>query len=407
MIDELNLDVEHAEALIEAGIEFEVFTEEMPDSDADKIEAAHEIVAMAIDSWVDDEVRPDSEDEQTANAGEQIKQILDIAGIEIDEGNAITFGELPELVDPEDGDGEVPFSIDDVIDGYDDMNVADITAAMNDLDDDDIEAVKEYEKTEGRKRAAILKFVPDDAAGDNSGDDDEGVDLSELDRKQLIAFAKEQKVELKPRGKSDDELRDIITEALGGDDEAGDDDGDGDGEDEGIDLAELDRKQLIKLAKDNDVELKPRGKSDDEIRAELAEAFGASDDDGDGDDTSDDGEEPGEPWDGYDGSSVKEIKDALEAAREDTDEPLTAEQVAYVSQYESSREKPRSSLVKWLDALAEEMGAPASDDEAGDAVDDAVAKDDRKDKRAAKAGKLVLTREQILEALAEGSVTLD
>jgi hypothetical protein len=406
MIDELKLDVEHAEALIEAGIEFEVFTEEMPDSDADKIEAAHEIVAMAIDSWVDDEVRPDAEDEQTAAAGEQIKTILDIAGIEIDEGNAIEFGELPELVDEEGEDGEVAFSIDDIIDGYDGMKVAEITAAMNDLDDDDIEQVKEYEKTEGRKRAAILKFVPDDAEGDSSGDDgdDEGVDLSELDRKQLIAFAKEQEVELKPRGKSDDELREIIAEALGGD-ESGEDDGDGeDGEEEGIDLAELDRKQLIKLAKDNEIELKPRGKSDDDIRAELAEAFGAEGDD----DSSDDGEgeEPGEPWDGYDGSSVKEIKDALEAAREDTDEPLTAEQVAYVSQYESSREKPRTSLVKWLDALAEEMGAPASDDEAGDAVDDAVAKDDRKDKRAAKAGKLVLTREQILEALAEGSVTI-
>lgn len=369
MIDELELDAEHAEAIVEAGIEFEVHTEDMPDSDADKIEAAHDIVAMAIDSWVDDEVRPDSDDKQVAEAGEQIKQILDIAGIEIDDDGGIEYGELPQLVDDEgdgdtsddgdgDGDGETPFDINDIIDNYDDLKVGDVVEAMQGLDDDDIEAVKEYEKEEGRKRKAILNFEPEDEPVDGDAEEEgEGVDLDALERKELIAFAKENDVKLAPRGKSDDEIRAIIAEALGGEDDTSDDDGDGDG---------------------------------------------------DGDD--------GEPWEGYDELAVKDIKEGLTDAANDEDEPLTVEQAETVVAYEEAN-KNRPSLVKWLKALRDEIAEagdgdgdgdePADDGEAGEAVDEAVAKDDRKDGRKAKAGKFVLTREMVLEALSEGEVRID
>lgn len=391
MIDELELDVEHAEAIVAAGIEFEVYTEDMPDSDADKIEAAHDIVAMAIDSWVDDEVRPDNDDEQIASAGEQIKQILDTAGIEIDENDEVTYGELPEFEDDDDGEGvdlaeldrkqmiayakendfglkprgksddeirefiaekmgvtsddddEAPFAIDDVIEGYDDMNVKDIVEALADLEDEEIEQVKEYEKTEGRKRKQILNFEPDDGEPDGDEDGDE------------------------------------------------------------VDLAELSRKELVALNKEHKLGITTRGLDDDALRAAIAEQMGATSDDEDGDD--DEGES-GEPWDGYEGATVKDIKEGLEAAKDDED-PLTVEQVDYVIQYEEAREKPRPSLVKWLKALAAELGAPDSDDDAGEDVDNAVAKDDRKDARKAKAGTIVVTRDQILEALAKGKVTID
>jgi transcriptional regulator with XRE-family HTH domain len=121
-----------------------------------------------------------------------------------------------------------------------------------------------------------------------------------------------------------------------------------------------------------------------------------------------------EPWDGYDKSSAVEIKKVLTAQLEDEDEPLTAEQVEYVLEYERNREKPppRKRIITFCEELLEQFAN--GDAEEAEEEDEkpkgglAAARAKRaKGTAAASNGVITLTREQILEALSEGEVTIE
>ncbi len=127
MLDDLTINEAQAEAILDKAIEFEVYTDEMPESKKEKVKEAHEIVAFAIDSWVEDGADPDSDDEGKAAAGAQIEEILELAGVTIDEDNEITYGDVPNDDESDDDgvvDAEGAFDINDIIDGYDELSVA-------------------------------------------------------------------------------------------------------------------------------------------------------------------------------------------------------------------------------------------------------------------------------------------
>lgn len=312
---ELKLDEAHAEAIVALGIEYGAYSEEMPDSKKDKIAAAEEIIAFTIDAWVNDDIRPDDDNAKVAKSGEQIAEIHELAGIEIDDDDEVIYGELPELEgedddngDDDDDSGEAPFDPDDYIEGYTDMSVSAKVKAVKALDEDDeddvatMEALVEWENEQDKPSARVLN---------------------------------------------------LIEEVLG---EAEDDD-------------------------------------------EPAEE-----------------EEDGEPWDGYDKTSAVEIKKILTTQMEDEENPLTVEQVQYVLDYESNREKPppRKRIITFAEELIaefEDEGEPESepeDDEPKGGI--AGARRGRGKKAKAEAvsnGVIVLTREQILTALDSGEVTIE
>jgi hypothetical protein len=303
MIDELELSPAHAEAVVDRGVEFEVISEDdKPSSTKAMMEQAHEIVAFAIDAWVDDGVNPTNAEEDSdidPEAVEQVQEILTIAGVEIDEDNDVEFGELPELEGVEEEEEEAPFDVNDIIEDYDSLKVAEVIDIFEggELSADDIRAVQEYEEEAGA-RAKIMKFDADsvEEAEEEEGEEaeeEEGeeLELDELDRADLKAVIKEYDLDIKvTRSMDDDDIRAAITEAMG--------------------------------------EEEPEEEEPEEEEEEELEA----------------------PIEGYDGAKVSEIKAVLEEAIEN--EELDEDTVQAIIEYEEAN-KNRSSLVKWLNELLE------------------------------------------------------
>ena len=291
-LDDLKLDEAHTEAIVELGIKYGAYSEEMPESKKEKLAAAHEILAFTIDAWVNDEVRTDDDDPEVAESGRQIVEIHELAGITVSDEGDITIGEPAALeYDDEDEDtdtdavagddeaedeDEVPFDPDDYITGYTEMSVAAKARAIKalDADDDDdvatMEALVEWENEQDKPASRVLS---------------------------------------------------LIEETLGYEDEdEADAEADAEAETEEDEAEEEDAEDI----------------DDDEPEAEADEE-----------------DESEEPWEGYDALSATDIKQILNDQLVDEDAPLTAEQVEYVLEYERKREKPPPR--KRVIALCEEM----------------------------------------------------
>ena len=170
-----------------------------------------------------------------------------------------------------------------------------------------------------RPRVAKLLPAPDDASvADEEGeedeeDDEEGIDLAELNRTQLKALIKENSLEIRVlKSTTDDQLREAIAEALGGEDETEEPEEDEEeeepeeDEEEGIDLSTLDRNELKKLIKDNELEIRVlKSMSDDDIRAAIAEALGGAEG---GDDEEEEDDEEGS---NYESMQIADLKALL------------------------------------------------------------------------------------------------
>ena len=145
--------------------------------------------------------------------------------------------------------------------------------------------------------------------------------------------------------------------------------------------------------------------------------------DGDTDETADEAgdapeaeadEDGGEPWEGYDKLSATDIKKVLGEAAKDEEDPLTIDQVEYVLEYEESREKPapRKRVIDFCNALLNEMrgeGDKGGDEEPAAEPEAEAPKRGRarKAEPASTNGKIVLTRDDILMALANGEVEIE
>lgn len=214
---ELKLDEAHAEAIVALGIEYGAYSEEMPDSKKDKIAAAEEIIAFTIDAWVNDDIRPDDDNAKVAKSGEQIAEIHELAGIEIDDDDEVIYGELPELEgedddddngdDAEDGE-EAPFDPDDYIEGYSEMSVSAKVKAVKALDEDDeddvatMEAIVEWENEQDKPSARVLNLIEEklgeaEAGEDDDDDDDEPEAADDESAEPWDGYDKSSAVEIK------------------------------------------------------------------------------------------------------------------------------------------------------------------------------------------------------------------
>lgn len=426
VIDSLKLNDETATALVALAIEFETYSDDMPETKKDRLEAAHETVTFAIDAYKDDGIRADAKDKDTAEAGEQVEAILKTAGVSIDDDGDIEYkkpltgARLEKLLgewdlevagdedededeEPKKGKGkkdddEAAFEIDDIIDGYEEMSPASKIKAIKKLDldpedEDDagkLNDIADWEEDQDKPASRVLSYIEELLGEEEDGDGDEDED--------------EEK----------DEDNEPYTEK---------------------DLKKLDKAELKEVAEEFEVEFPKRLTDAGKARTikAILEAQEGSDEgeEVDGEPVVDADEEP---WEGYDDASLAQVKKALRSAAKDEDEPLEADQVEYVIAYEKANEG-REKLLDYLNELLEELGGESEEEEPeeeeekpkrggrrggrskassdpDDSTDaeDAKERDDEKESRRGRGKKessgLVLTREQILEALETGEVTL-
>lgn len=205
---ELKLDEAHAEAIVALGIEYGAYSEEMPDSKKDKIAAAEEIIAFTIDAWINDDIRPDDDNAKVAKSGEQIAEIHELAGIEIDDDDEVIYGELPELEGEDDDNGDdadgegAPFDPDDYIEGYSEMSVSAKVKAVKALDEDDeddvatMEALVEWENEQDKPSARVLNLI-EETIGEGGDDDDDEPAAEDEDAEPWDGYDKSSAVEIK------------------------------------------------------------------------------------------------------------------------------------------------------------------------------------------------------------------
>jgi hypothetical protein len=190
-LEDLKLSEAQAEAVIEKAIEYEAYGDPMPDTKKEKLAAADEIVAFAIDAYVNDDITSDDDDPEVARSGEQIEELMELAGVSIDDGEPV-FGDAPEAEgEDEDGDDEPegegeegPFDPDDYIEGYTDMSVALKLKTLKKLDADDdedaglLEDIADWENEQDKPNSRVLHYIdetlgePEDAEADADEDED-------------------------------------------------------------------------------------------------------------------------------------------------------------------------------------------------------------------------------------------
>jgi hypothetical protein len=164
-LEGLKLSEDQAEAIIEKGIEYGAYSDEMPDTKKAKMAAADEIVAFSVDAYVNDEIRSDDDDPQVAESGEQIEEILELAGVEIDDDGTVTYGEPAEAGGSDKGGDDAPFDPDDYIDGYSELSVVTKLKKVRDLDpesDDDaaiLQAIMDWENEQEKPSSRVLSYI--------------------------------------------------------------------------------------------------------------------------------------------------------------------------------------------------------------------------------------------------------
>lgn len=248
MLDDLDIQVYNAEAIIAAAKEFEVYDGDMPETDKSKVEDAHEVIALAIDAYEDEDIRPDNDDEKLAKIGEQIVALFTLAGVSADDGE-VEFEDAPELdelkkivkrvekkfkvtldVDlseqdeDEDDDDEAAVDVNDVIEGYDELTVKSRINAIKELDDEDddeyynnLTTIKEWEDSQDKPSSRVLDFLQEKFAefeddDDDSDEDEEPEEDEETEDDEVEVYAER---DLKKLDK--DDLRKVYDEVVGED----------------------------------------------------------------------------------------------------------------------------------------------------------------------------------------------
>lgn len=384
MIDSLKLTDETATAIVALAIEFQTYTDDMPETKKDRLEAAHESVTFAIDAWIKEKIRSDSDDKDTAKAGEQVEAVLEVAGVEVDESGTIGYGKpltgkkLAKLLsefdmeiegadedegDDDDDDSEAAFEIGDIIDGYEELTPASKIKAIKklDLDPDDeddaakLEAIADWEEEQDKPASRVMSYL-EELLGTEEGDDDDDDDAEA----------------------------------------EGDEDEDEEGEEEPwteAELKKLDKEELREAAEQFEVEF-PKRLTEAGTKRTIAAILEAQADEDESEGDDDAPEE--EPWEDYDKQSATQIKKALKAAVEDDDEPLTEAELQYTIDYEKSNDNRSSLLKHFTDLMEEKFGddddepaaktrtrkrGKSADPDDSDDVDNAVEGDDDDDDR--------------------------
>jgi hypothetical protein len=378
VIDELELTEEQAESIVQKAMDFQVYTDDMPDTPKGRLEAAHEVVAFTIDSWQQENPEPDSA------AGKDMIAMFDLAGITINEDGTVEYGSSngTSSQEPEQepaGEGVEPFDIDSYIEGYSELTAATkikkIKAKELDPNDDDdyntLVSIAEWEETQESPSSRVLDYLNEiiPPADDGEGDG-----------------------EAQPEAQADDSTDDTPGEEP---------------EDEWTEdtLKALERGPLKEVAESFGIEFPQRLTGPGKRKVvtnilEAQEAKAGGKDEPEAEQEPESSDEPLEaPWEDYDEASDDDII-AVISSIEDYVEGDPAEALEYVLRYERSMEEPSEAVLEALEArLSSEEPEPeakktggrtsraswgkqaaSSDPDVNDDVEQAVANDDAKEK---------------------------
>lgn len=364
MIDSLEMNDETATAIVAVSQVFEIFEgDDIPDNEKDRLQSAHETITFSIDAYKQG-YRTDGETEEHRDNGEQVETFLKIAGITIDDDGDITYGkpltgtklnkvlakfDLELASEDEDEDeeevetpagsnnGDEPaFSIDDYIDGYDELTPASkikgIKALKLDLDDEDdvavLGAIADYEDEADKPSSRVLDYI-----GELIGIEDEDEEQEE----------------------------EIVAE---------EEDNEGDEEEPWTEkeLGKLEKEELREVADEFGVDFPKRMTPAGKART-IAAIMAAQQEDDEGEaEEEEEAAESDEPFEGYDEMSVKDIKAGLTEAVNEEEDPLDdPDDVQVVIDYEEAN-KNRLPLVKWLDVLKDELAGEQEAEEEEEAA---------------------------------------
>lgn len=137
-----------------------------------------------------------------------------------------------------------------------------------------------HELYDGKKKARVVDIFPlQDEDGEDEGDEEE-VDFDSMDLKELIAYAKENDIDLSDLSakdkKKEKKVREAIEAAL---EEEGDEDGEEEGEEE-VDFEAMSLGELVAFAKENDIKLTAKDKKNaNKARKAIIAAVETEDDD--------------------------------------------------------------------------------------------------------------------------------
>lgn len=381
MIDELELSEQQAEQIVQKAIDFQVYTDDMPDNKKGKLEAAHEVVAFTIDSWQQENPDPDTE------AGKEMVEMLNLADVTINDDGTVNYGSAngdeseDDSADDDSGEeseDEAPFDIDSYIEGYSELTAATrikkIKAKELDPDDDDdyntLVSIAEWEESQEQPSSRVLDYLNEIIPPADEDEDEESDSSSEDADAEDEATPEEDS--------SDDEAEEEEPEAEAGDEEPWTEDS----------LKALDREGLKEVAAKFEVEFPQRltgpgkrkvidkileAQPDDEEEPEEPEA------EGDGGEA----ESLDEPWDGYNDASDDDIITVINDIDEYVEGDPT-EALEYVKRYEESMEESSEAVLEAIEnALnedeSEEAGEeePEAEQEEESSDDDAEQKEDK------------------------------
>jgi hypothetical protein len=358
-LKQVKLEAKEATKLIKAAKKIGAYSDAVPKTDKEKNDAVNEIIAFCVDAWVSEGVRPDSEDEEEAAAGEQVIELLALAGMEIDDDNDITYEDDDEDDDDETEDDENDDDEDDV---WDEESLTELkTAELKEVAEEFEVEVPDGKMGAARKRKIIAEILEAQEENEDEDDEDDDDDESAFEIDDTI----EGYDELSPASK----VKAIKKLGLDEDDD--------------------DDAAVLNAIRDHENEQdKPAGR----VITLIDDLIGEVDEDDEDDDDEND-----EPIEGYDDASITEIKEALvEAAGEDDeDDRLTTDNIEAIVEYEKEN-KNRKTFIKWLEGDLTEMleekeeeeekpapkksrgkkGKKTSDPDDSDEVDNAVSKDD-------------------------------
>ena len=344
--DTLKLDDEHADIIIRKAIQYKAYSEDFPETTKARIEAATELISFCIDAY-NDGVRSDDEDEDNAESGRNVEEIMRLAGVSVDDDGDIAYGKLPRLKDKDFADLEdIEAEDEDEDEDEEDEDEAEDTEAEADEDEDDDEEGEEDE---------------DD---DEEDDDDEApVDISDV----IDGY-----VELTPQSR----IKEIKALKL----DVGDED-DVNTLNQIIDWEEAQDKPSSRVLSFIEETYGEEEESDEEDE-EGEEVDGEPVDEEEDEEEAE--EEGDEPWDGYDKAKAVDINTAL---RESVAEgEATADQIQYVLDYEQNREKPppRKRIITLCQELLEQL---EEGDEADDEEEDEEAAEEAQEEAPVRRGK--------------------
>jgi hypothetical protein len=212
LLDGLDLSKKQATKVVELAIKFEAYPGKKPPTDTKALnEAAHEVLSFCVDAWVNEKVRPNDDDSDLAEAANQILQIFEQAGIEVDEDDEIIFpgaeededdedegdedeegddeeedDEDEDDEDEEDGDDEdddeedeAAFEPDDYIEGYTELTAASkikVLKALDDEDEDDVNtiaAIRAWEEEQDKPTSRVLNWIDENFDLEDEAEDDD------------------------------------------------------------------------------------------------------------------------------------------------------------------------------------------------------------------------------------------